>query len=1391
MIALCVLLSIPALLAAEPMAPRPAGIDVAGLAEELSRSPDRVDMAVAIYARSLGKKGAEEAVAAPLFNLLVTQPARPAWIPVYEALIARRLLSDSTALEMKLGEAQSLDPAQRAAGVKRLKALAAANKQNQELRRELGEALLRAGKPAEALPWFTAGGGTYAFPDQAAAALIATGDVVGAVKAAPSSVPAGCATRRDAVSCGQALWTLGFPELAESYLKSALSRSLRSSEDRAAAHVELARIAAATQGPSASVWAWREAHRLRPADDTIRLAYIRALTDSGQAGAARSLVKPEEPIAKTVQAVQIVSAIDLNNTKVDVTAEVRLARTLDPHHPAVVKAWAHHLIATNDAKAAIEALNPYMAANAGSPVWVGYFTWAAAKARQSDQAVAVLNEALHAATNAKDWAQFAQDLGRFESIAGEEAKVQKRFADAEQHYERALALNPDSVEILRGLGGARWDGNDRPGAVVAYRRALELDPRDEKSVIAMAQLLRAQGETAKARVLLASFGVPNAQIQALDAELALSLETDKAKVLLDGGDAEGAIFLLRALLERYPNDPLVLHALADAYASLRRHDEALLHYRLARKQKPDDVWLLLGEVNALIALNRVDEAHTLLDKVPDVEDARAAKVKSEAGRAIALAEAAALVREGRHEKAMDIYERLLRDHADVYTLNAVASAYQGRWQHEAAEAFYREALRVDPNNEESARGLVEALLAQGRIEAARDEARDLVKRSPNSQSLAVAARVDRFEAISRSAQALAEGRGEAARFILADQLEANPGEPDLEVAMGSLHLREGNAQAAWGVAVTVLQAHPTHGGALSLAQNAAVDSGHTKEVIALYKAADAAGADDWVEAELPHLVLLDRMQRARDLHARGQPEAAEAVAEEAQRHYGNNQVRTWVIIGTTWLAIERPDRALSALETARALDPGDPGMALGLAATYEQQGRPGDALAVLEASWAQSRDVNVGARLAALQYDRGNTMMAQRTVAETQLLAAEGGGPSRRIPDPLRPLALPSGDRPNTAQSAKASAEPALPQADVAGVDEKVNQGLAFTGEAGGGGFMRPGDSGEQFFNVVYFPVGAEVGIGGPFRLLAQAVPVRITDGVHNEAGTAVDIGLSTSFTGNTFLSARIGSSPLGFSTGNYTTGYVVFGAKISALQVEVDGGKAPVTNSVTSWAGVSTEDGQIIGAARDGYLGAKVATNLEAMNVDLSVLGRTGNTTGPSLATIPWKQVMAEARWTLKEEPGRSNSFMVKGIYLDHEGQVDGFELGGAGMFSPDRYYAGRARFEGLWYNTGRWSTCAAGGAGPEVVQGEPTLYLNPGVYVGYEVEGGMEMALAPGWKIGGHVLHEGTWGAYGQTGGFAMIRYGARPDSGLQTPSPTFTSLIHGPALSHPTWCGEPWPR
>jgi hypothetical protein len=40
-------------------------------------------------------------------------------------------------------------------------------------------------------------------------------------------------------------------------------------------------------------------------------------------------------------------------------------------------------------------------------------------------------------------------------------------------------------------------------------------------------------------------------------------------------------------------------------------------------------------------------------------------------------------------------------------------------------------------------------------------------------------------------------------------------------------------------------------------------------------------------------------------------------------------------------------------------------------------------------------------------------------------------------------------------------------------------------------------------------------------------------------------------------------------------------------------------------------------------------------------------------------------------------------------------------------------------------------------------------------------------------------------------MIRYGARPDSGLQTPSPTFTSLIHGPALSHPTWCGEPWPR
>ena len=62
--------------------------------------------------------------------------------------------------------------------------------------------------------------------------------------------------------------------------------------------------------------------------------------------------------------------------------------------------------------------------------------------------------------------------------------------------------------------------------------------------------------------------------------------------------------------------------------------------------------------------------------------------------------------------------------------------------------------------------------------------------------------------------------------------------------------------------------------------------------------------------------------------------------------------------------------------------------------------------------------------------------------------------------------------------------------------------------------------------------------------------------------------------------------------------------AGFQKLGVEGDGGRSPVTDSVTSWAGVTAEDGQIIGQAR-AVRALEFGLSVESLGFNVFVTGR------------------------------------------------------------------------------------------------------------------------------------------------------------------------------------------
>ena len=466
-------------------------------------------------------------------------------------------------------------------------------------------------------------------------------------------------------------------------------------------------------------------------------------------------------------------------------------------------------------------------------------------------------------------------------------------------------------------------------------------------------------------------------------------------------DASKSPATLQPLLVIYPGEITLLHGLADTLSAMGDHESAAETYGQARDFDPDDPWLTLGEINARIALQQPDRARWLFDHMDAPSDPSAKEARERTGMSLRRAEADQLTAAGDFMGAYESYREALDEQEDPTLYTGMAGLYLSRWQYGAAQAYFEEALSLDPDFAEAERGIISALAARGEYDAAQRRAGALSARVPHPDNIALAERVAREHAIQEAATAAVSGNVELSRRILEDQLETYPANLELRVAMAALMLDEGDADGAWATAGGVLDEDPRHPGALAALQASAIQLHRTADTIPRFEAAREATGEAWIDDEILAMELATELDRARAQFENGRSEDAAQTIEDATRRYGAGQARHWVMFGAAWTDIEQPARALSSFETARALSPSNTGAVLGLSQALSERGDLARAEALLEEHWTTWLDLEVGIACAH-SATRGRPMAAQRTLEEVRV-AARTTGTRSPVPPPEAP----------------------------------------------------------------------------------------------------------------------------------------------------------------------------------------------------------------------------------------------------------------------------------------------------------------------------------------------------------------------------------------------------
>ena len=1267
---------------------------------------------------------------------VITREARPGWEPLYSVMLKAPDVPQRTLLRLRLDEVRANGSKTRLAALSDMRAIAKESPST-----EVGVALLRAGDvasarmllPREMTPMVDASRGW----DVCAPELIAAGFWRAAVAGAPSRATA------------------------------------------ASARIVASAYTAGGQS-AAAVSAWQAALKLAPKDAATRAATADALAEAYRFAEATKLIGDADP-ARTARyaALRGISAAYATKSKVDDRTAAEAAHALAPNDPTVLGAGAGVELANGDARAAADDLARALDIRPADRGLLGGFSAAGIAAHRPGDVAERLRVAIGKMPTPAARSDLAEQRVNLLALEAESRKLAGENAAGRAAYALAVAERPGSPRVLVGAAGMYWQDQRPDAAYSLYHAVLTIEPDNVEALMSAVTLALSVGRDEEALALLEAAPDRDIRVRTLRITVQNAMRARDARQAVRTGDLAAAEAAWRKLTQDYPGVANFLHGLADALAGLGRFDEALAAYHEAERVEPNDAWIRLGEANCLVALGRADEARTrLLDFPPDAPAAAVAqrrRVEARAWRSTGDAQRVA----GADRAAFDAYAAAMELDPEQWSIVGLASLYLEHDQAPVAEAFYAEALSLDPGNDVAERGMIAAEEGSGRDGEAMERADRLVANAPTEGNRAIRAALATRVAVRNAERARLAGDTGPAEEVLLAAIAESPS-ADAWSALGAIRLAHGNARGAVEAVTNALKLDPANGWARGVALQAGRANRSSRAMLPLFEAAaaegDAAARVDLLEArldsELQDAAMLGRAGRVKD--AANALKRAETLVDDAD---------DWARIGAAWINIHRTKEATNAFDAALAMNPSHVESIIGKAGVLQARRKLGPAQKYLEDLWTPDADPRVGMMLARIKAARGFYRSARETMAEAAehpqhaLVAKE---PVAVHPEPLPILALPSG-RPIRPPNPPAPPPAREPPPWLAGGATSLSNALAqedsINVSAGVGILERPGNAGEQQILAVFTPAVVGPAPVGLLRFNLDATPVWLDDGRTQDFGVGVSVGAASPARRMVYGEARFGVSPIGFDGGVYPTwnahGRVGIGQD---LAIGLQTGRAPLAHSVTSWAGaVDPLTGQRYGLVSEIWGGA-YASFVSATHWDLGIFGRGGWTEGIGVEPNPIAEGVGWAghRWG---EEGSRLRIGAEGVAQTNARQEDQFVAGEGGYFSPPVYLLGSLRADGSIAFAHRHArVCANGAAGVQYMDGRATSQFGAGAAGVFEGGLGAAVHIGPRWQVSTDGRIQMTTDGYHQEGAAFRLTYGLPPSA---AGSPTLSTVASPGAM------------
>jgi len=138
--------------------------------------------------------------------------------------------------------------------------------------------------------------------------------------------------------------------------------------------------------------------------------------------------------------------------------------------------------------------------------------------------------------------------------------AEKDYISAESYIKQSLQLDPRYEEAMYNMGELKWATNDLPAARRWYEEAIETNPGFLEAYNNLGSLLRTLGENEAARDVLVT-GLSQELLDGTRISSRVSMKRHRGLVAWSLGEADSALFYLRAVQPMYPDDPEIKNAL--------------------------------------------------------------------------------------------------------------------------------------------------------------------------------------------------------------------------------------------------------------------------------------------------------------------------------------------------------------------------------------------------------------------------------------------------------------------------------------------------------------------------------------------------------------------------------------------------------------------------------------------------------------------------------------------------------------------------------------------------------------------------------------------------------------------------------------------------------------